>query len=149
MSITCVVAFSVGCADSETPVAGQKAETQQKDSGPKTLDEAVKQLVALDQTIRTAFAEGDADTAHGPLHEVGHLLENIATLAKSDAKESEQKPIQDAVDKLFELYGTVDQTMHGKEGRTYDEVSAEIDDALKTLTNQAASEKGTKDEATE
>ena len=103
---------------------------------PETYAEAVGQLVSMDKTIRDAFAANDADTAHGPLHDIGHLLEEVTELAQKETMSEEQTAaVQQAVDSLFELYGAVDATMHGGEGKSYDEVKNDIDAALATLTS--------------
>lgn len=120
---------------------------------PETYAEAVEQLVSIDKTIRDAFAADDADTAHGPLHDIGHLLEEVAALAAKEPMSEEQRAdVQQAVDSLFDLYGAVDDTMHGREGKSYDEVSTEIDAALKTLqsaTTASTADEGAIDESSE
>ncbi len=96
---------------------------------------AVKELTDLKTTIADAFAKGDADAAHDPLHEIGHVLENIPVFAtKENVAEAEQATIKEAVDALLDVYGKIDEGMHGKEGVKYEDVSAKIDEALAKLT---------------
>lgn len=135
--------FIVGCSgDSTTKTSNEKSEPKEEHSHPKTFDEAVKQVVVLDKKIRGAFAENDEDTAHGPLHEIGHLLDDMPELDK------QQADIQKAVEKLFEAYTAVDSGMHGEEGKSYKDVTADIDEALKTLTGQSGTAEKADDEST-
>ena len=108
---------------------------------PETFAEAVEEVVRIDQAIRGAFAAKDDDGAHELLHEVGHLLEDVVVLAaKVKMNDEQRKSVRDAVDSLFELYGAVDAAMHGGEGKSYDEVSAQIDEALDKLKNAPAAD---------
>jgi len=118
-------------------------------SQPKTYEEAVEAIVSIDQTIRKAFAANDEDTAHGPLHTVGHVLEDITELAEKAEMTAEQRQsVKAAVEELFEEYGSVDATMHGGEGKTYDEASAQIDASLEVLKGvcNAGIQEGSTDE---
>lgn len=130
-----------GCPDSETGPVESAEGHHDHDHGhgghedhPETYAEAVDQLESIDKTIRDAFAADDADTAHGPLHDIGHLLEEVTELAQKETMSEEQRAdVQQAVESLFDLYGAVDATMHGGEGKSYDEVKDDIDAALATL----------------
>ncbi|MCA9074711.1 MAG: hypothetical protein KDA93_06745 [Planctomycetaceae bacterium] len=145
----------IGPATPQSPTPDANAhdhDHEDHESRPETYQQAVEQLVSLDQTIRTAFAAKDDETAHDPLHEIGHLLEDVAALApKTEMTEEQQTSVQQAVDKLFELYGAIDDTMHSREGKSYDEVSSEIETALKTLKSIStpAVEEAHADETTE
>ena len=150
----------VGCNGGDTATVPDNTVTAQHDHHdhggeghhPETYAEAVEQLSTMDQTIRQAFANDDTETAHGPLHDIGHLLEDVAALsAKAEMTEEQQASVKEAVDKLFELYGAVDDTMHNREGKSYDEVSADIDTALDALKNASApaAEETPTDESTE
>ena len=140
--------FAAGCAETETlPVEEKKAAAAEK-SAPETFAEAVDQLVKLDTTVRTAFAAKDEDTAHGPLHDVGHLLEDtVALSAKADLTEDQRQAVQKAVDSLFDAYGAVDEMMHGGDGKTYDEVVTDIDAALAVLKSANKTDGATDNES--
>jgi len=142
------VILVTGCSESKAPPSAAP-ETAAHDhdhdghsdgeSHPETYEEAVEQLLSMDQTIRKAFVADDEEAAHGPLHDIGHQLEDVAALAaKAEMTEEQRTAVQQAVDSLFELYGAVDDTMHGREGKSYDEVSSEIDTALETLKSVSA-----------
>ena len=138
LTLACLLLVS-GCSSGTVELNGKQAVTHDdshasKDSHPKTYEEAVESLVHIDQTIKTAFAANDEDTAHGPLHEIGHILEDITQLAeKADLTDEQRQSVKAEVEKLFEEYGSVDATMHGKEGRTYDEASSQIAASLEVL----------------
>ena len=70
--------------------------------------------------------------------------------AEEEFTDEQQASIKGAVDKLFESYGAVDAMMHGNEGSSYDEVSADIDTNLQLLSSLAdADSKGANDEVPE
>jgi hypothetical protein len=139
----CAVLTLAGCTDTGNPETGNATnaddhghshEEAHGSSGPKTLADAITQLTGLRNVIRDGFAAGDDDAAHGPLHDVGHCLEAVEKLAATEkAGTVEAATIKTQVDVLFKAYGDVDKTMHGKEGRSYSEVSKEIDDAFVAL----------------
>jgi phage shock protein A len=149
--LTLACLFVVGGCSSGTV---EKAVTHDgshdsKDAHPETYEEAVEALASIDETIKTAFAANDEDTAHGPLHEIGHVLEDITELAqKADLTDEQRQSVKTEVDKLFEEYGSVDAIMHGKEGKTYDEASSQIAASLKILKGlgSTAEQEGSTDE---
>lgn len=101
---------------------------------PDNLNDAVKQLVELRDKIRDAFKADDADAAHNPLHEVGHLLGGIESLvADGDHDATHKKELDAAVEELFDSYTAVDETFHSDGGKEYNEVEAKIDAAIQTL----------------
>lgn len=105
------------------------------DHGPESLTDALAELTSLRNTIRDSFAKNDQDAAHGPLHEVGAILEAIPELAKKEKVSADnQAAIETAVNTLMDAFGNVDKTMHGQEGSTYSEESATIDSTLNALT---------------
>lgn len=100
----------------------------------ETYPEAVAELEEMNQAIAAAFAANDPDAAHDPLHEVGHVLDELPSLAKKQALSDEAlAAIGSAVEKLFNAFGKVDEKFHGGEGATYDEVKADIDAAMDVL----------------
>lgn len=145
------LAFSLlvgsGCSHSaSSDTAGTTKEQGHDDHhehhhGPETLNEALAELTELRNVIRDAFAKDDPDTAHGPLHEVGEILEAIPELAeKENVSVENQAAAKTAVDALMDAFGSVDKTMHGQEGATYSEVSSKIDTTLAALTAACATD---------
>jgi hypothetical protein len=124
-----------GCSESVTRSSVDSSHDHHHEAhGPESLKDALAQLTSLRNVIRDSFARDDQDAAHGPLHEVGEILEAIPELSKNE-RVSEEKlaVIQSTVNTLMDAFGRVDRTMHGQEGSTYAEESATIDTALKKL----------------
>jgi hypothetical protein len=131
----------VGCGKSDMnserpPVSIDELESDSP-SGHKhaeTYPEAVAELEEMNKTIASAFANNDVDAAHDPLHEVGHVLDELPGLAKKQELGDEAvAAISAAVETLFDAFGKVDEKFHGGEGATYDEVKAKVDSSMDVL----------------
>ncbi len=122
-------------SDPSLPPTGSGQEQHQD---PETYDEAVTELLATQKAIAEAFAAGNQEDAHGPLHEVGHLLGNTETLVeKSDMDDDTKKKLSEAIEQLFASYGAVDDKMHNSEkGKDYSDVSEQIENAISELKAQ-------------
>ncbi|WP_286762802.1 MULTISPECIES: hypothetical protein [Rhodopirellula] len=106
----------------------------EKADAPKTLADAIKKLTSMQSTIAGGFADDDVDSIHNELHDIGTLLEQTEVLAKeSDLGEEKKKQALAAIDTLFDAFGSVDAKLHGEEGADFDEVSSDIEDAIKVL----------------
>lgn len=104
---------------------------------PQSYAEAVEQLEALHAAIKSAFSAGDTAKADGPVHEVGHLLKDVPAQGKKAAlAATDQAAVEKAVDDLFECFGQIDQQLHGGQGKSYDEVAAQIDQAMEILQSK-------------
>ena len=102
----------------------------------KSFSEVVTDLVATRNKVRDAFAAGQRDAAHEPLHEVGHQLEDLAAAAgKAELSADEMTSVKEAKETLFDAFGAIDEAFHGKEGKTYDDVAEEIGSAMQVLTS--------------
>ncbi len=102
---------------------------------PETFAEAVEQLSTFKSEIQTAFTSGDPDSAHDALHEVGHVLEELPTLAEKVTEDAEErKAVVEAQEKLFTAFGKLDETMHGGEDVKYETLQADIDAAMEALS---------------
>ena len=96
--------------------------------------EGIEKLTSMRDTMRDAFAAKDIDKAHGPLHEVGHLLEALPGLFEKEvADEASRAAVRKEVDELFDQFGKVDAKLHGEKGADYADVSRQIDEALERL----------------
>lgn len=133
---------ALGCQRSATDAAGQAAADHDHDHGnghdhhgdaPQNFAEAVEKLVSLHDQIRDGFAKDDVESAHGPLHDVGHLLEDLAKLAEKHTPALDVAAVKKDADELFDLYGKVDEKLHGDEGSTYGEVAEKVDAAVERL----------------
>lgn len=104
---------------------------------PKTLAAGVAQLTELRDAIATAMDADDLKKADGPVHQVGHLLEQIGDLAgEAGLNETEEKDVKAAITTLFESFASLDKTIHGKsDGKSWKDVSSDIDQAISALQN--------------
>lgn len=100
---------------------------------------AVAAIAQLRDSVRDGMAADNHEEADEALHEIGHLLEHVPELAeKASADSIDVDAVKQAVDTLLDAFGRIDETLHGGEGSTYDDESAEIDAAIATLQDQAA-----------
>lgn len=146
LSVLALTVFICGCQEpdgggSVPPVMVGDHEGHDHGEGghPETLGEAMHQLTELRDTVRDAFAEGDSDAAHGPLHEVGHLIDEVAELAEAAGLSAEANAvIISNAEILMDSFGAVDKKMHSEdEGSDYSEVSDKIDAALTAIMTAA------------
>lgn len=139
--LTTATCSMVGCGKSETnserpPVSIDELESDGHvdHKHAETYPEAVAELEEMNKAIAAAFAANDIDAAHDPLHEIGHVLDELPTLAKKQALSDEAvAAIGAAVEKLLNAFGKVDEQFHGQEGATYDEVKADVDANMRVL----------------
>lgn len=126
----------VGCEPAKPKVSAGADEHDHQHA--ETLAGAVKELEGICATIKSAFAKDDAEAAHEPMHEVGHVLEEMPDLiAKSTLDDAGKSEVKKAADSLFEAFNAVDASMHGSGGKKYSEVSETIDAALKVLVEKS------------
>ena len=98
--------------------------------------QAVEQVDTLSTAIGDALAKGDMDTAHDPLHEIFHALDALPHLAEDQGLSADSvASLKEAVDKVLDGYGAVDAGMHGEEGKSWDDVKAEVEAGLSTINS--------------
>jgi len=83
--------------------------------------------------MRDAFAAKNDEQAHEPLHEVGHLLKALPSLAEKHTPPIDAKSVKQATKELFDLFAKVDEEMHGAEGALYTDVADKIDAGVDRL----------------
>lgn len=144
VALICAGCDDAGTADSQSPAANTDGDhdhnghSHSHDDEPETVAEAVKILSEIRDEIRDAFKEDKAGDAHDPLHEVGHVLEDLESLVgKSELSDEDKTEAKEAVNTLFDLFTKIDDKYHGKEGAEYDDVADKIDEAIKTLESKA------------
>ena len=146
----CLVGF-VGCnsGDTKSSSADTSHDAHDEDDHadehgddhvhPETYEEAVAMFAELETKIRDAVAKDGIDAAHDHLHDVGHALEDIEAVVKSsDLDEEGKKAVAAAVATLFASFGSVDDKLHGEDGKEYDEVADDIAAAVKTLQDHVS-----------
>lgn len=103
---------------------------------PESLAEAVTELKELVEKVRTALAAGDKDKADGPVHAVGHLLEDMQGLvAKAKLPAEREAAVKQALEQIFGAFDTLDTAIHadGKEAVEFAPVEETITKALGVL----------------
>lgn len=107
---------------------------------PDSLHEAVEQLAGIEIAISEAITSGDVDAAHGPLHEVGELLQAIPEVAaETDLPKEEWEAVKAATDRLFGAYAVIDKAFHVKDGdkqAAYEQVASELTEALEEIRSR-------------
>ena len=100
----------------------------------KTYAEAVEKVEAARDTIRDSLAAGEKDKADTALHALGHVLEAVPELAKKSTLSAEdQEAVKKDVEELFDLFGKLDEQIHGNLEITYDTFGEKIDAAVTRL----------------
>lgn len=133
----CGPAESAGDADS-----GDHGHDHDHDHGdrPESLQAAVDKLTSIRDTVRTAMLEGDANAAHGPLHEVGELLDALPDVAaETDLAEEDWNAVQAATDELRIAFAAIDKAFHTKDAdkkAAYEQVADELDDAIEDIRSR-------------
>lgn len=102
---------------------------------PANLAEGLEQLSEHCQEIKAAFEKDAPEDAHNALHEVGHLLEALPSLAEKSGKlaTAEIDTLRQQVEVLFDAFGTLDETLHGGEAVVYSEIDSKIQTAMSAL----------------
>jgi len=81
-----------------------------------------------------AFSAGNREAADIQLHKLGDALQGLHRVAENaDMTYEQRQSVQIATVKLFEAFGSVDATMHGKVGVSYEEAALSIDENLQAL----------------
>jgi hypothetical protein len=120
--------------------AGEKGDAHDHDHDHSNLSlaDTVKEIDGFRKTIADALAANDAEKAHDPLHEIGHLIEGLpAAGTKASLSEADQAELTKSADALMEAFGKIDEGMHGKEEVKYSSVSEQIDKAMEVLRKVA------------
>lgn len=86
----------------------------------ENLPAAVAEVVRLDEKIRQAFAVNDTAAADGPVHEIGHLLEQLPELAAAYGQGIDVAAVTKSAGLLFAAYSRIDEKLHGGAGSDYD-----------------------------
>lgn len=130
----CSLALTTGCQETAPETTQAEEDHQHEHAHAETLAEAVTELNELHSEIAKAFTAEKPDDAHDALHDVGHVLEELAPLAKNEKLPDDRvAAIETAITTLMDGYGELDKTMHGAEGKSWSEVSASIDEALNSI----------------
>lgn len=140
-----VLALTIAGCEPAKPTAGSGADGHDhagEHAHAETLAEAVKELEGICAAVKAAFDKNDPDAADEPLHDVGHILEEVKELAKSSKLDDAGKAeVETATNSMLDAFGAIHDGMHGgKTGKSYADVGQAIETALKTLSEKAQSE---------
>ena len=103
-----------------------------------TLPSLLAEIREADETIRTAFESGKPGDAHGTLHDVFHLAEDLKVSGdREDMTEEQRTAIDAAAETLLDAYGELDSANHGGDAVEYSSVEADISGAMDTLAEIA------------
>ncbi len=107
---------------------------QHEHEHPETYAAAVAEVKELNATLREALDKGETEKADEAVHEVGHVLEHVADLAKAETlSDADQEEVKQHVDSLFDSFGKIDEQIHSGTEVTYDEVVEKINAAIESL----------------
>lgn len=134
--IACVavayLAFVIGCAPSSptAPAAATTAAGHAHDNHdehdhddhdhdhdhadheePESVAAGIAQLEKLCADAKAHLAAGDYDKADGPVHMVGHLLEELGELVAKE-KPTIEAEARTAIDAVFECFDKIDTAIH-------------------------------------
>ncbi|HTU25086.1 MAG TPA: hypothetical protein VMF30_06800 [Pirellulales bacterium] len=109
------------------------ADEEHEHEHHESFADAVTELDGLRDAARRAMGENNVKAADDAVHEIGHILEELPSLAAKEAATAEDTEVRPAIDELFECFDQIDHKLHGEAGKTYDEVSQRVDAAMETL----------------
>lgn len=138
-SALAIVAMSfalVGCDPMPTKPAPGGHDHAHSHDGPDSYSAAVADIEKYQGVVKTAFENNKIDDAHDALHDIGHAIESIGTLAaKEGFADADLASAKKASESLLDAFGAIDETLHGGKGKSYSEVSEQVDGALATLNS--------------
>jgi len=93
--------------------AAAEAEAGHEHVHPDTLAGLVAEVEKLAGVVSAAMAEGVREKADSPLHEIGHLLEDVEHLAKEAKLTPEaEAAVTKAGSELFDAFDALDRAVH-------------------------------------
>ena len=104
-------------------------------SAEMTWSGGIGALMDAQGKLHAAFEKKDDKAADNAVHEIAHVLESLPALAKQETgwDEVKQAAVQGALEKLLDLYGALDEHLHGGQGSTYEQIAEPLQEPLKVL----------------
>jgi hypothetical protein len=91
-----------------------EADAEHHHEHPDSLAGLAAEVEKLAGVVSAAMAEGVREKADGPLHEIGHLLEDVEHLAKEAKLAPEvEAAVTKAGSDLFDAFDALDRAVHG------------------------------------
>lgn len=132
--------LSAGCEPAKTnsgkaPAnAGHSHDHGSGHAHPETLADGFKELSESYSVIKKAFEDSKPDDAHGPLHDIAHLLEDVKGLiGKSELDDDTKAKISANVEKLYDGFTKIDEFFHGGPAVDFAEVDKTLAPAMQEL----------------
>ena len=123
---TMLIAYAclLGCAPAPAPKPPAAAVAAKHDHDhnhdhddhehPETVAAAIAELERLCADTKAHLAAGDHNKADGPVHMVGHLIEDLGGLVAKVKPEAEAEA-RKALDEIFDCFDTMDTAIHAAE----------------------------------
>jgi len=110
----------------------------------ETYADAVKEIEALQKSVKENFEADKLEDADTAVHEVGHVLEEVTKLAeKASLSPEDLESVKKNVEVLFDAFGKIDDRLHSKDaakGSDYKGVAKEIESAIEVLKSKVKAE---------
>jgi hypothetical protein len=136
LSIVAMSFALVGCDPMPKKPAPGGHDHAHSHEGPDSYSAAVTDIEKYRGIVKTAFENNKIDDAHDALHDIGHAIESIGTLASKEGfAEADLASAKKATESLLDAFGAIDETLHGGKGKSYSEVSEQVDQAITTLNS--------------
>jgi hypothetical protein len=98
---------------------------------PQDLPSGIAALQEHYEAIKEAFEQGDTQKAHGPLHDVGGLLEVLPKLVQAAGlAAADKEKLNQSLDKMFEAYSRIDAALHDGKPADYKAVAGVLDENM-------------------
>ena len=139
----CLCSVMSGCNDASDSQSGEADHGHDHDhdhSARLPFGALVGEIAEHSEEIKAAFDGGNKDEAHDPLHEIGHLVQQLPeAAAETDLAEADWNAVKEASEKLMEAFGKVDALFHDDEGgSTFAEVEEDVQAAMAVLQEKLA-----------
>lgn len=122
-----------GC---DRPTESNTADAVADQTAPElTLKQSLDKVHGLATKIGQGFTDGEHEKAHGPMHEIVHLLEELPRkVDSSDLAVDVKKSLNDSIKTIMDSFDKVDAKLHGDEnGVEFSDVKEKVDAALDNI----------------
>jgi hypothetical protein len=114
-------------------------QDEHAEEAPHSFAEGVAALQKHYAEIKTAYTQGEAEKAHEPLHQVGSVLEALPELGQqAGLAATDLEKLKQAVEKMFEAYGNIDDAVHQKKEADYQAVAEQLDENMAAISSLLA-----------
>ena len=134
LSIVFMSGVFVGCEPMPKKPSAGGHDHAHSHEGPNSYADAVADIEKYQGIVKAAFDKNQIDDAHDALHDIGHAIESVGTLASKEGfADADLAAAKKSSESLLDAFGAIDETLHGGKGKNYGEVSDQVDEAIATL----------------